>query len=485
MSAPAGSGPALAPPPYDRTRLTTGIVHIGVGAFHRSHQAMYVDRLLALGATEWGISGVGLLPGDASTAAALRRQDHLYTLALKDPDGTVAGRRIGALREHLLSAEGSEAVLLRLTDPAVRIVTLTITEGGYNLDEATGEFDGTREDVRAELTREGEPQSVFGYVVEALRRRRAAGTEPFTVASCDNIEHNGEVARSAFAGFADLVDPAFGEWLRREVAFPNAMVDRITPATTDDDRALVRERWGVVDDVPVVAEPHAQWVLEDVFPAGRPPLQDVGVQLVADVLPYEQLKLRLLNGGHQALAYAGLLLGHTYVAEAVSDPLVRGLLQAYLSEAAATLPAVPGVDVPAYCSSLVERFGNPHISDRLQRLAEFSSDRMPRFVLPVARHLLGAGRSADATVLVVAMWATYLERVAAGSGDLPFRDRRSRIAGGIGLLGERELLGVLADDERFAAALRAAVQRIQRDGAADALAGPARGPGAGGGGQAP
>jgi mannitol 2-dehydrogenase len=440
----------LVQPAYDPSSVTTGIVHIGPGAFHRAHQAVYADELLARGHAEWGICAVGLLPGDRAVGDALRRQEHRYVVALKHPDGALEGRVVGSVVEHLYAPDDPERVLRRMTDPRVRVVTLTITEGGYDVATAP----------------EG---NAFGYLCEALRRRRAAGSPPFAVLSCDNIEANGDIARAAVTGWAARTDPDLAEWVRAEVPFPSCMVDRITPVTTDEDRALVHSTWGVADDVPVVAEPFRQWVVEDSFPAGRPPWEDVGVQVVPDVRPYEQLKLRLLNGGHQALAYVGVLLGHTFVHEAAADPLVRTLLRRYLAEAATTLDPLPGVDVAAYQETLLERFGNPHIRDSLARICAFTSDRIPRFVSPVAEQRLAAGLPSPESAAVVASWARYLR----GTDDDGLRydvvDARSDLPAGAALLDD-PVLAPIGADAGFRADVTAMLDHFDAVGVRAALA---------------
>jgi mannitol 2-dehydrogenase len=440
----------LVQPAYDPSSVTTGIVHIGPGAFHRAHQAVYADELLARGHAEWGICAVGLLPGDRAVGDALRRQEHRYVVALKHPDGALEGRVVGSVVEHLYAPDDPERVLRRMTDPRVRVVTLTITEGGYDVATAP----------------EG---NAFGYLCEALRRRRAAGSPPFAVLSCDNIEANGDIARAAVTGWAARTDPDLAEWVRAEVPFPSCMVDRITPVTTDEDRALVHSTWGVADDVPVVAEPFRQWVVEDSFPAGRPPWEDVGVQVVPDVRPYEQLKLRLLNGGHQALAYVGVLLGHTFVHEAAADPLLQSLLRRYLAEAATTLDPLPGVDVAAYQETLLERFGNPHIRDSLARICAFTSDRIPRFVSPVAEQRLAAGLPSPESAAVVASWARYLR----GTDDDGLRydvvDARSDLPAGAALLDD-PVLAPIGADAGFRADVTAMLDHFDAVGVRAALA---------------
>ena len=289
-------GPEVAVPGYDRSAVSAGIVHFGVGGFHRAHQAMYLDTLMNHGkALDWGITGVGLLPGDKRMHDVLHAQDCLYTLVVKDPDGTMHPRVIGSIVDYLFAPDDPEAVLAVMSDPATRIVSLTITEGGYLVNQSTGEFDAADPSIRGDLEDGAVPSTAFGFVTEALRRRREAGVEPFTVMSCDNIQGNGEVAHKMIGAFARLKDADLAAWIEEHVTFPNSMVDRITPVTTDHDRSTLTEHFGIDDGWPVVCEPFTQWALEDRFPAGRPPYDEAGVQLVPDVMPYELMKLRLLN----------------------------------------------------------------------------------------------------------------------------------------------------------------------------------------------
>ncbi|MBV9282814.1 MAG: mannitol dehydrogenase family protein, partial [Chloroflexi bacterium] len=331
-------------PAYDRRRLRPAIVHLGVGGFHRAHQAVYLDDLAALGG-EWGERGVGLLPQDRAMAQALVPQDGLYTLLVRDATADEA-RVIGSLIEYLFAPEQPDAVLEALASPATRLVTLTITEGGYNVDEITGRFETGNAAVQADLRRPGRPATVFGYLVEALDRRRRAGTAPFSVVSCDNVHANGHVTRTALVAFARLRDDALANWVERHVAFPNSMVDRITPQTTDAERELVAREFGIRDRWPVVAEPFRQWVLEDVFSDGRPALERVGVQLVTDVLPYETMKMRLLNGSHVAMGYLGALAGYRTVDAVMADPVFCAFIERQMrEEVAPLLPPVPGIDL--------------------------------------------------------------------------------------------------------------------------------------------
>ena len=294
-------GTRVAVPGYDRSAVTAGVVHFGVRAFHRAHQAMYLDTLMNNGqASDWGICGVGLLPVDRRMNEVLKAQDGLYTLVLKHPDGTWEPRIIGSVIEHLFAPDDPSAVLDRLCSPEIRVVSLTITEGGYGIHRVTGKFDPAIAGVTADLRPGSAPSTVFGFVAQALERRRQAGIPPFAVVSCDNVQGNGDVAREAFTSFADLVSPELARWARATVHFPNSMVDRITPATTDSDRAEVAARFGIQDGWPVLCEPFRAVDPRRQFQSGRPPLQDAGVQLVADVAPYELMKLRLLNASHQA-----------------------------------------------------------------------------------------------------------------------------------------------------------------------------------------
>ena len=271
-------------PSYDRSQVTAGIVHFGVGGFHRAHQAMYVDQLMEQGkALDWGICGVGVMSFDLKMKEAMHAQDCLYTLVEKAPDGSWEPRVIGSIVQYLYAPDDPEAVIEKMADPATRIVSLTVTEGGYNFHPVTGEFDDTNPAVKADLAPGAVPATTFGLITEALVRRRSRGIEPFTVMSCDNIQGNGHMAQEVFTAFARLRDPELGEWVAGNVLFPNSMVDRITPVTTDEDRAQISERFAVEDAWPVVCEPFAQWALEDKFSLGRPPFEDVGVQVVPDV----------------------------------------------------------------------------------------------------------------------------------------------------------------------------------------------------------
>ncbi|MGY1694014.1 mannitol dehydrogenase family protein [Geodermatophilus sp. SYSU D00814] len=476
--------PSVWTPRYDRAAVTTGIVHLGVGGFHRSHQAVYVDRLLEAGqGRDWGICGVGVLPADRRMQQVMAAQDCLYTVVVKHPDGFLDARVVGSIVAYLLAPDDPEAVVERMAAPGTRIVTLTVTEGGYNTSPDTGAFDTTDPGVLADLRPGAAPRTTFGLVTEALVRRRERGLAPFAVASCDNIPGNGHLARDAFAAFAALRDAALGEWVAAEVPFPGSMVDRITPVTTDADRAALAAT-GVEDAWPVVCEPWTQWVLEDRFPAGRPPLEDVGVQLVDDVAPYELVKLRLLNAGHQVLGHLGRLAGHEYVHEACQDPLLREFLLGYLDdEATPTLAPVPGLDLRRYKADLVGRFANPAVRDTLARICENASDRIPQFLLPVLRADLAAGREIRRSVAVLAAWARTADGTDDAGRPLELRDPRRdallarvRDADPLAFLRETDVFGDLAEDPRVAAAFTATLTSLRRRGTRATLADLVRGP---------
>lgn len=473
--------PAVAAPGYDRSRVTTGIVHLGVGGFHRAHQAVYVDRLLRRGlASDWGICGVGVLPGDVRMRDALTAQDHLYTVVVKHADGRLEPQVVGSIVDYLLAPDDPEAVVERMAHSSTRIVSLTVTEGGYHVHRVTGRLDADDPGLRADLAPRAVPRTAFGLVVEALARRRARGLAPFTVMSCDNVRGNGDVARRMMSAFAALRDPELGDWVATAVAFPDSMVDRITPVTTDDDRAQLAARFGVADRWPVVCEPFLQWVLEDRFPLGRPPLEAAGVQLVEDVGPYELMKLRLLNASHQAMAYLGYLAGYRYAHEVAADPVFARFLRGYMDdEATPTLPPVPGVDLDGYKATLLDRFANPEIRDTLARLCADSSDRIPTWLVPVVTARLAAGGAVDRAALVIAAWARYAEGVDEQGRPIEVVDRlRDRVtaaaarqaADPLAFLRDRDLFGDLVDDPRFTRSYLRALDSLHTGGALAAVA---------------
>jgi mannitol 2-dehydrogenase len=463
-------------PGYDRSSVSVGIVHFGVGGFHRAHQAMYVDSLMEQGqALDWGICGVGVMPFDLKVRDALVPQDCLYTLVLKDSQGEWTPKVIGSIVSYLYAPEDPEAVIEQMADPATRIVSLTVTEGGYNFHPVTGKFDADNPAVQADLAPGAVPTTTFGLITEALARRRERGIEPFTVMSCDNIQGNGHVAQEVFTAFARLRDPGLGDWVEANVRFPNSMVDRITPGTTDEDRAEIRERFGVDDAWPVVCEPFTQWALEDNFNAGRPQFEDVGVQVVPDVEPYELMKLRLLNASHQALCYFGYLAGYRLVHEVAQDPLFANFLLDYMNlEATPTLAPVPGIDLAIYKHQLIERFSNAAVRDTVARLCAESSDRIPKWLLPVVRENLAAGRDVRLAAAVVASWARYAEAVDEQGNPIEVVDRlgdqlrniaADQRSDPLAFVANRDLFGDLVDHPAFTEPYLAALNSLHTSGA--------------------
>ena len=387
--------PRIRLPNYDRDLLEPGIVHIGVGGFHRSHQAEFLDDLCNGGLRDWSITGVGVLPNDEAMAQALGAQHGLYTLIARSQHETSV-RVIGTLTRYVHAFPDLASLVGIMADPSTRIVSLTITEGGYPVENSTGESTGA-------------PSPVFEAIVSALERRRSSGIAPFTVMSCDNILRNGTVARTATLAAAEGRGSRLTDWIEREVAFPSSMVDRITPVTEDGDRAFLASEYGVVDRWPVVAEPFRQWVIEDAFSLGRPPWEDAGALLTHDVEPYELLKLRLLNAGHSTMAYLAALAGYELVDEVTTNSDFAGYLKRFLDqEAGPVLPVVSGMDVEAYKLQIVERFSNPAIRDQVSRLCLDGSSKFPVFLMPTIEAQLEGTGSIALAALALAGWCQYL-----------------------------------------------------------------------------
>ena len=405
-------------PRYDRGAVTPGTVHLGVGAFHRAHQAAYVDACLADGESDWGIVGVSLRSPD--TRDALKPQDGLYTLAIRDSTGEQL-QVIGSIQSLLVAPEDPGAVLAELTDPRIRIVTLTITEKAY-LRAADGTLDSAHPDIVHDLANPGSPKTAHGFLAEALARRRAAGSPPFTVLCCDNLPANGATLHRLMVEFAKLRDAhggaglALASHVANEVAFPSSMVDRIVPATTDADRARIGQQIGVEDAWPVMTEPFRQWVIEDRFPAGRPAWERFGVTMVEDVGPFEDMKLRLLNGAHSGIAYLGLLSGHATVDRAFADPAIRQFVDRLWAEAIPTLPQDAGLDTSAYTAELADRFSNTALAHRTAQIANDGSQKLPQRIVASALARLEAGLLPEHLSLVVAAW---IAACAARGGALP------------------------------------------------------------------
>jgi len=408
---------AVARPAYDRRALRSGIVHLGVGAFHRAHQAVYTDDALAEGPPDWGILGASLR--SPATYEALAPQDGLYTLAVRDADGTRL-RVIGALGAMLPLPQARTTLLGAMAAPDTRIVGLTVTEKGYHLDPATRELDLVAPAITADLAAPGAPATIYGLIVEALRRRRAAGLVPFTVLTSDNLPDNGAVLRRATVAFAAALDPELARWIADAVAFPSSMVDRITPATTAADRAAVETALGLVDAWPVVTEAFSQWVIEDHFPLGRPAWEAGGAVFSSDIAAWERMKLRMLNGAHSALAYLGQLKGLETVDAAVADAEVAALVEGLWRETAETFTAPS--DPRDYARALMARFSNPALGHRTAQIAMDGSQKLPVRLLEPLRDRLAKGAPCKHLTAAIAAWMAYAVRQVRTGGTTALDD---------------------------------------------------------------
>jgi mannitol 2-dehydrogenase len=398
---------SAATPNYDLGALSAGILHFGVGNFHRAHQAVYLDDLFATGQDlNWAIVGASVREADAPQREKLGAQHWLTTVVEQEAETSVA-RITGAMIDYLPIAN-SVAIIAKLADPAIRIVSLTITEGGYYIDPASQKFDPNHPDIAYDAAHIDAPKTIFGLILAGLIVRRNAGIAPFTVMSCDNIPGNGHVTENAIVGIAQLVDGTLAAWIKAHVAFPNGMVDRITPATSTREIALLTEQFGIEDNWPVFCENFRQWVLEDNFPAGRPALEKVGVQFVSDVAPYELMKIRILNGGHATIAYPAGLMDIHFVHEAMEDPLVAAFLaKVERDEIIPIVPPVPDTNLDEYFALCQKRFANPKIGDTIRRLALDGSNRQPKFIIPSALDRVNANQSVTGLALVSALWCRY------------------------------------------------------------------------------
>ncbi len=459
-------------PGYDRAALSPGILHVGVGNFHRAHMAVYLDRLFATGeGHDWALVGAGVRLSDEAMRERLKEQDWLTTVVELDPAGLHACV-VGSMIDF--APVEPAAVIARMADPAIRIVSLTITEGGYFVDAKTGGFDTGHPDIRADADTPDTPKTVFGMILAALKARREAGRAPFTVLSCDNLPENGHVAKQAVAGLARLADPAFADWVEAEVAFPNSMVDCITPATSDRERGMVAEKFGIEDAVPVVCEPFRQWVLEDRFPQGRPALEKVGAEFVPDVGPYELMKLRILNGGHAAIAYPSALVGHHFVHDAMADPAIVAWLTALEQrEVIPTLTPIPGVSYDAYLAKVTERFSNPEVGDTIPRLCLDGSNRQPKFILPTLADALAAGQDIEGLALETALWCRYCAGSDEAGNAIPPNDESAEDLKARALaarddpaafLSNVKVFGKLGANECYAEAFASALAALWSDG---------------------
>lgn len=467
----------VAVPEYDRSSLKDSIVHIGLGNFHRAHQAVYLDDLATRRISQdWGITGVSLRHRE--TKACLSAQDGLYTVVQRS-HGQDTARVIGSVRQSYYAGEDRTAVLAALTDAQTRIVTLTITGDAYCIDKRTGRFARPSGDVLAELHSLNHFSSAWAYLAEALYQRRRAGVAPFTVMSCDNVQDNGRVARSALVSFAELRDPSLSRWIDHNVAFPSTMVDRITPKTGAAERDFVESVFGVADTAPVLAEPFRQWIIEDEFCYGRPPLEEVGVEFVSDVGPHKLVKTRILNGTHCAMSYLAILAGHKRIDAAMRDPSIgRYVRRLIRDEIAPLLPAVPGLDLDDYCATVIDRFSNPRITDQLSRLAARGSTKMPTYLIPSLHQAIAAGRPHSLLTLAVAGWFRYLRGTDLSGRAIEIEDPQSKLLKTLATIGQsnpepllrhQDIFGGLRSVPGFVERLRGMIDAIDTRGVAATL----------------
>ena len=462
-------------PGYDRSRVRPGIVHLGIGAFHRAHQAVMIDDLLAGGATDWGIVGASLRSSD--TRDALAPQDNLYTVAVRSGAGT-EHRIVGSVLETEVAREDPARLIARMADPAARIVSLTVTEKGYCHTPQTGELDEQHPDIVHDLKNPDQPRSAAGFIVAALAYRKAAGVAPFTVLSCDNLPANGVTVKRILSRFADLQSRELGKWIAGSVAFPSTMVDRIVPETTNDDRALVSSALGMVDAWPVVTEPFTQWIVEDRFPTGRPDLAAAGAQFVSDVTPFEHMKLRLLNGSHSALAYLGYLAGYETISATMAVPHFTAFARQLMEDSAVTLTMPAGTDLATYRNSLLERFANPALHHRNWQIAMDGSQKLPQRLLGTVRDRLQRDLPIDTHALAIAGWMRYVTATDEHGRKIdvrdPFAAELAAIANAAGPIADRlapallevsSVFGALGSDPRVRAVVTQALAGLYKLGA--------------------
>ncbi len=468
---------AVDTPKYDPRLVGIGIVHLGIGAFHRAQTAVFSDDALALERADWGICGVSLRSADVRDR--LVPQDGLYTAVEKSPAGT-RRRVIGSVREVLFLGDQRDAIRTRLIEPETRIVSLTITEKGYCHDPATGALNAAHPDIAHDLAHPHQPKSAIGLLAVALDARRLAHGRAFTILCCDNLPHNGVLVRGLVLAFAEMRDPSLAAWIAEHARFPSTMVDRIVPATTESDIADNDAALGLHDAAPVIHEPFRQWAIEDRFVDGRPAWDQVGAQLVADVAPFEAMKLRLLNGSHSALAYLGFLAGREFIYQVAADPVFVAYMRRMMErEIAPTLRVPQGVDLRSYQDALVQRFMNPALPHRTQQIAMDGSQKLPQRLLGTVRDNLAAGRPIDLLALAVAGWMRYVGGVDERGREIavadPLASEFRRLAATHrgdpatwvqALLGIRAVFGDdLPADERLVTKLCAWLAALMTDGA--------------------
>ncbi len=400
--------PEVSIPGYDRRNVRPSIIHFGVGGFHRAHQAVYTDDVLAAGDLGWGIRGAGITAGDLKMNGALSPQDYLYTVVARDTAGEDV-RVIGSMVDYILGNDDPTALIRAMSDESTRIISMTITENGYCYRPENVDLDFDNPGVKNDVAGGPQIRTIYGCLRAALTEIRKRGAQPPTVLSCDNLPQNGDRLRKLFLQFLQRVDPELRRFVETDVEFPNCMVDRITPITTDVQRAELGEQFGIIDEWPVYCERFRQWVIEDRFPRGRPDWSVAGATFVSDVVPFERMKIRLLNGSHSALGYVGYMMGFRRVDLAMADPDVRAFVRAYMDEITPTVGTVPGMDLEQYKDSLIERFSNPAISDQILRLAQDGSKKIPNMILEPVGEILEQRRTCPIASFALAAWVRFLE----------------------------------------------------------------------------
>ena len=465
-------------PNYDRRSLQCGIAHMSVGGFHRSHQAVFIDRYLQKRPENWMIYGVGNLDADITLVEALNAQDNLYTLTERSGSQDDI-RVIGSIKEFVHAPTNKSKVIDALASDEIKIISLTITEKGYCYDSSKN-LDLNHPMIKADLENPTEPVSAIGFVFAAAKRRMENGGQPFTLMSCDNLPGNGHIASRIVIQFAQAQDENVAQWIRKNVSFPNGMVDRITPAPSDQTTKFVSEAFDIEDPGALVSEDFLQWIIEDDFINGRPALEEVGVQFVKDVEPYEKLKVRMLNGSHSALSYLSYLMGYREVDAAMNDPLINDFVRIYMNEdITPCIPQVPGVDVEEYKTILIKRFSNPAISDKIQRLAMDGSEKIPNALVPPIEFHLESGTSSKYLAFAVAAWYRYLRGVDEEGEAIEITDPMStelvsracaHPMDPAQLIGIKEIFGVnVSQSASFIEDVTSALESIETMGTRDAL----------------
>ncbi len=460
-------------PNYDRSMIKKGIIHIGVGNFHRAHQAYYTDRILNQDRLDWGICGIGIREEDVKMKQVLMQQDGLYTLIVKELDGTMNPRVIGSIVEYIFAPEDPEVAIKKMATREVKIISLTITEGGYNYDTFNGYFMFGEPSIQWDLNHPEHPKTIFGYLTQGLKRRRDHGLPGLTILSCDNIQQNGDICRKMLMTYIEKAEPGLMEWMKTHVSFPNCMVDRITPITVPSDIDQLKNQYGIEDKWPVVCEPFIQWVIEDDFINGRPEWEQAGVQLVQEVAPYEKMKIRLLNAGHSLLGLSGSLYGYQTIDRTVSDPLLVKLLRKFMNEEVTPiLGKIEGIDLKKYKDSLIQRFGNPNIKDLLPRICGESSAKIPKFLLPTIREQLKTGGPIRIGTFIVAAWCRYLEVAGTPGFDYKIQDtlakelikaaKSSVYRDPLSFLKIKTVFGDLVDSKRFVDMYLEMIQQLRQ-----------------------